>query len=68
MVSVYAKIHKVVSVSASLTFTRNYFAAPAGDVVFVILGLDRALYVPIGRDVGKEYAVRVVKGTAWNIT
>jgi len=64
---VYAKIHKVVSVSASLTFTCNYFVAPAGDVVFAILGSDRVLYVPIDSDVGKEYAVRVVKGTAWNI-
>jgi len=64
---VYVKIHKVVSVSASLTFTCNYFIAPAGDVVFAILGSDRVLYVPIDSNIGKEYAVRVVEGTAWNV-
>ncbi|MEM1610310.1 MAG: hypothetical protein QXQ57_01525 [Sulfolobales archaeon] len=36
--------------------------APADEEVFAILGEDRILYIPIDSDIGKEYAVRVVKG------
>jgi len=35
--------------------------APAGDGIFAILGSDRILYTPIDSNIGKEYAVRVVK-------
>jgi len=67
VVSVYARIHKVSPVSGTLTFTCSYFVAPAGDVIFAILGSDRILYTPIDGNIGKEYAARVVKGTAWNV-
>ena len=67
MASLFAKIHKVVSSHSILTFTCSYFVAPAGDVIFAILGSDRILYTPIDSNIGKEYAVRVVKRTAWNV-
>jgi len=63
----YARIYKVLSISGALAFTCSYFVAPVGEVVFSILGSDRILYTPIDSSIGKEYAVRVVKGTAWNV-
>jgi len=63
----YAKIVKVLATSDTLIFLCNYFVAPVGDMVLAILGSDGILYTPIDSRVGKEYAVRVVKKTAWNV-
>jgi len=63
----YAKIIKVRSTSSTLIFVCRYFVAPAGDRIFAILGSDRILYTPIDSNIGKEYAVRVVKKIAWNV-
>jgi len=69
MNEVYAKVHKVSLLGyKTLYFTCNYFIAPIGDEVFAVLGSDRILYTPIDSEIGKEYAVRIVKKTAWNIT
>jgi hypothetical protein len=45
----------------------SYDVAPAGDHIFSVLGEDRILYVAIDSELGKEYAVRVIKGMAWNV-
>ena len=63
----YAKVLTVTG-SKTLTIVCKHVIAPIGEKVFAILGSDRILYTPIDSDVGKEYAVRVVKGTAWNVT
>ncbi len=63
----YAKVVKASSTSGSLFFQCNCFVAPAGDDIFAILGSDRILYTSIDSEIGKEYAVRVVKKTAWNV-
>ena len=62
------KIVKVMSSAGSLFFKCRYFVAPVGDEIFAILGSDRILYTPIDSTIGKEYAVRIVKKTAWNVT
>jgi len=62
----YAKIVKVIS-TGTLFFVCSHFVAPAGDRIFAILGSDSILYTPIDSSIGKEYAVRVVKKTAWNV-
>jgi hypothetical protein len=51
----------------SLHIACSYDVAPAGDHVFSVLGEDRILYVAIDSELGKEYAVRVIKGMAWNV-
>lgn len=65
----YVKSHKVQTQKTSRSYyiTCGHFIAPASEEVFAILGEDRVLYVPIDSDVGKEYAVRVVKKTGWNV-
>ncbi len=63
----YVSMHRVRSSRTSLYITFKYFIAPYGERVFAILGEDRILYVPVDSNLGKEYAVRVVKGTGWNI-
>jgi len=50
-----------------LCIIHRHFIAPTGTKVFAVLGEDRVLYTPIDSELGKEYAVRVVKGSAWNI-
>ena len=68
MVPVYASVVKVVPAHGSLFFRCSYFVAPAGDEVFAVLGADRVLYTPIDSSVGKEYAVRVVRKSAWSVS
>ncbi|RLG82977.1 MAG: hypothetical protein DRO40_06135 [Thermoprotei archaeon] len=64
----YAKVLKVVGVQGTSHYiVCKHFVAPAGEEIFAVLGEDRVLYVPIDSNVGKEYAVRIVKKTAWNI-
>jgi len=45
----------------------KHLIAPVGEIVFAILGTDRIMYTPIDSEIGKEYAVRVVKQKAWNV-
>ncbi len=54
--------------SATYYIRCNHAIAPVGDDVFAILGKDRLLYVSIDSEMGKDIAVRVIKGTAWNVT
>jgi len=63
----YAKVLKVSGSKTELYVTTKHFIAPAGEEVFAILGEDRILYAPIESDIGKNYAVRVVKGAGWNV-
>ncbi|MFA4641536.1 hypothetical protein [Pyrococcus kukulkanii] len=63
----YVKVLTVTG-SKTLAITCKHVIAPIGEKVFAVLGSDRILYTPIDGDIGKEYAVRVVKGTAWNVT
>ncbi len=64
----YAKAHKVLSYhNGSLHIVCSYFVAPAGEEVFAVLGEDRILYIPMDSDLGKEYALRIVKKTGWNV-
>ena len=67
MVEMYIKVLKVISNNPSLFIICKHFIAPVGEKVFAVLGEDRILYIPIDSDLGKEYAVRVVKGTGWNV-
>jgi len=64
----YANIVKVMSTQNTLFFICSYFVGPVGDRVFAVLGTDRVLYTPIDSSVGKEYAVRVVRKSAWNVS
>jgi len=68
VVAVYANVVKVMSTYSTLFFICSYFVAPVGDKVFAVLGADRILYTPIDSSVGKEYAVRVVRKSAWNVS
>lgn len=63
----YARIVRVHGSNLSLYIRCKFFVAPVGEKVFAILGEDRILYTAIDNDIGKEYAVRVVKGSGWNI-
>jgi len=63
----YASILRVRNMNNVLCIVSNYFIAPAGTKVFAVLGEDRILYTPIDSELGKEYAVRIVKGSAWNV-
>lgn len=51
----------------SLHVVCNYFIAPVGEHVFAVLGEDRVLYVPLDSELGKEFALRIVRKTGWNI-
>ena len=62
----YIKVLKVMG-KVSYYITSRHFIVPAGEEVFAVLGVDRILYVPIDSNIGREYAVRVVKKTAWNV-
>jgi len=53
--------------SSSLYFFCNHFIAPIHEKIFAILGSDRILYTPIDSEIGKEYAVKLVKKIAWNV-
>jgi len=53
--------------NGTLYVAPGHFIAPAGTKVFAVLGEDRILYTPLDSELGKDYAVRVVKGSAWNI-
>ena len=63
----YAKVLKVMNSGTTFYITCKHFVAPAGEEVFAILGQDRILYVPIDSDIGKEYAVRIIKKIGWNV-
>ena len=63
----YVKVLTVTG-SKTLTIVCKYVIVPIGEKIFAVLGSDRVLYTPIDSNVGKEYAVRIVKGTAWNVT
>ena len=64
----YARVLRVLSVHGTSHYILcKYLVAPVGEEIFAVLGEDRILYVPIDSDAGKEYAVRVVKRTAWNV-
>ncbi len=63
----YARTLKVQQNKGSLYITCNYFVAPIGEEIFSVLGEDRVLYIPIDSEIGKEYAVRVVKKRGWNV-
>jgi len=52
---------------SGLYIVLGLFIAPAGTRVFAVLGEDRVLYTPLDSELGKHYAVRVVKGSAWDI-
>jgi len=63
----YVKILELAEQGKQLCVLCNYFVAPIGEEVFAILGVDRILYIPIDSDLGKEYALRIVKKTGWNV-
>jgi len=64
----YVSILRVFETSTHVLYIiSNHFIAPAGTEVFAVLGEDRILYTPIDSELGKEYAVHVVKGSAWNV-
>jgi len=65
---VYVKVLTVIAVGKqSLAITCRHAISPIGEKIFAVLGVDRILYVSIDSTLGKDFAVRVVKGKAWNI-
>jgi len=58
---------RVRSSGTSFYITCSHFIAPTGEEIFAVLGEDRILYTLIDSDIGKNYAVRVVKGAGWNV-
>ena len=63
----FAKVLKVMSLKTTLYVSCKHFVAPVGEKIFAILGEDRILYTPIDSDIGKDYAVRIIKKTGWNV-
>jgi len=63
----YASIVRVHTTGTTLYVALAHFIAPAGTRVFAVLGEDRVLYASLDSELGREYAVRVVKRTGWNI-
>lgn len=63
----YARVLKVMSSGTTFYISCRHFIAPVGEEVFAILGEDRILYAPIDSDIGKDYAVRIIKKTGWNV-
>ncbi len=64
----YARVLKVMDSKTSFFIICHHFIAPVSDDVFAILGEDRTLYTPIDSDIGKNYAVWIVKKIAWNVS
>ena len=62
----YVRVLKVQR-KASLLITCSYAIAPLGDRVLAVLGRDRILYTSLDTELGREYAARIVRGTAWNV-
>jgi len=65
--SLYASVVRIHTTGTALYVALAHFIAPAGARVFAVLGEDRVLYTSPESELGREYAVRVVKGSAWNI-
>ena len=65
----YVNIHNVggKKEQSGLLISCKYPIAPIGEKVFAVLGSDRIMYIPIDSELGKEYAVKVVKQNAWNV-
>jgi len=63
----YASVVRLHTTGTTLYVALAHFIAPAGTRVFAVLGEDRVLYASLDSELGKHYAVRVVKGSAWNI-
>jgi len=65
----YINVHSVTGKTneGGLGITCRHSIAPVGEKIFAILGVDRILYTPIDSNIGKEYAVKVVKQSAWNV-
>ncbi len=62
----YIRTHKIFG-ARTLKIYCSYTVAPIGEKIFAVLGEDRILYTPIDSDFGKNCAVRLIKGTGWNI-
>jgi hypothetical protein len=63
----YVGILKVQGVQNTSFIECSHGIAPVGEEVFAILGRDRVLYTVMSNEIGKEYAVRVLKKIAWNV-
>jgi len=63
----YVSLLKIYTTGKSLYITCSYAIAPAGEEILAVLGEDRILYTAIDTEIGKEYAVRIVKGVAPNV-
>lgn len=63
----YVGILKVQRVQSTTYITCSHGIATVGEEVFAILGRDRVLYTVMSNEIGKEYAVRVLKKIAWNV-
>ena len=65
--NMHIEVDRVKANRGSLYFTCTHAIAPVGEDVFAVQGVDRLLYTSIDSDVGKEFAVRVIKKKAWNV-
>ncbi len=63
----YVGILKVQKEQNTVYVTCSYGIASVSEKVFAILGRDRVLYTVMSNEIGKEYAVRVLKKSAWNV-
>jgi len=65
----YLNVHSITGKTkeSGLEIKCRHSIAPVGEKVFAILGIDRIMYTPIDSEIGKEYAVKVVKQNAWNV-